>query len=130
MTPRPFFAKVRAIAWHGSTVPPVGQCDAKGGIESFCRTLATELAPHKITVNYIRPGATFTELTTPMYTPAVKRSLFERVPLKEIAQPEWIAAAAVFLASDEPRYTTGQHLTVDGGYIMDGRLPSAEYCKE
>lgn len=103
---------------------------AKGGIESFCRTLATELAPHKITVNYIRPGATFTELTTPMYTPAVKRSLFERVPLKEIAEASWIAAGAVFLASDESRYMTGQHLTIDGGYVMDGSLPSAEYCKE
>ena len=102
---------------------------AKGGMESFCRTLATELAPHKITVNYIRPGATFTELTIPMYTPAVKRALFERVPLKEIAQAEWIAAGAVFLASDESRYMTGQHLTIDGGYVMDGSLPSAEYCK-
>jgi NAD(P)-dependent dehydrogenase (short-subunit alcohol dehydrogenase family) len=103
---------------------------AKGGIESFCRTLATELAPHKITVNYIRPGATFTELTVPMYTESVKRSLFERVPLKEIAQAEWIAAGAVFLASAESRYMTGQHLTIDGGYVMDGSLPSAEYCKE
>lgn len=103
---------------------------AKGGMESFCRTLATELAPHKVTVNYIRPGATFTELTVPMYTPAVKRSLFERVPLKEIAQAEWIAAGAVFLASDDSRYMTGQHLTIDGGYVMDGSLPSAEYCKE
>lgn len=103
---------------------------AKGGIEAFCRTLATELAPHKITVNYIRPGATYTELTTPMYTPAVKRALFERVPLKEIADAAWIAAGAVFLASDESRYMTGQHLTIDGGYVMDGSLPSAEYCKE
>jgi NAD(P)-dependent dehydrogenase (short-subunit alcohol dehydrogenase family) len=103
---------------------------AKGGMESFCRTLATELAPHKLTVNYIRPGATYTELTVPMYTPAVKRSLFERVPLKEIAEASWIAAGAVFLASDESRYMTGQHLTIDGGYVMDGSLPSAEYCKE
>jgi NAD(P)-dependent dehydrogenase (short-subunit alcohol dehydrogenase family) len=103
---------------------------AKGGMESFCRTLATELAPHQITVNYIRPGATYTELTVPMYTPAVKRALFERVPLKEIAEASWIAAGAVFLASDESRYMTGQHLTLDGGYVMDGSLPSAEYCKE
>ncbi len=103
---------------------------AKGGIESFCRTLATELAPHHITVNYIRPGATYTELTEPMYTPAVKRALFERVPLKEIADASWIAAGAVFLASDDSRYMTGQHLTIDGGYLMDGSLPSAEYCKE
>lgn len=103
---------------------------AKGGIEAFSRTLATELAPHRITVNYLRPGATYTELTTPMYTEAVKRSLFERVPLKEIAQAEWIAAGAVFLASEDSRYMTGQHLTIDGGYVMDGSLPSAEYCKE
>lgn len=103
---------------------------AKGGMEAFCRTLASEMAPHKVTVNYIRPGATYTELTTPMYTPAVKRALFERVPLKEIAQAQWIAAGAVFLAGDESRYMTGQHLTIDGGYVMDGSLPSAEYCKE
>lgn len=103
---------------------------AKGGIESFSRTLATELAPHKITVNFLRPGATFTELTTPMYTPAVKRSLFERVPMKEIAEADWIASGAVFLASEDSRYMTGQSLTIDGGYVMDGSLPSAEYCKE
>jgi len=103
---------------------------AKGGMESFCRTLATELAPHKITVNYIRPGATYTELTIPMYTPAVVRALYQRVPLKEIAKAEWIANGAIFLASDESCYMTGQHLTMDGGYVMDGSLPSAEYCKE
>ena len=100
---------------------------AKGGIESFCRTLATELAPHRVTVNYIRPGATFTELTIPMYTESVTKSLFDRVPMKEIAQPEWIASGAVYLASDEARYMTGQHLTIDGGYIMDGSLPGAVY---
>jgi NAD(P)-dependent dehydrogenase (short-subunit alcohol dehydrogenase family) len=103
---------------------------AKGGIESFSRTLATELAPHKITVNFIRPGATYTELTTPMYTESVKRSLFERVPLKQIADASWIAAGAVFIASDDACYMTGQSLTLDGGYVMDGSLPSAEYCKE
>jgi NAD(P)-dependent dehydrogenase (short-subunit alcohol dehydrogenase family) len=103
---------------------------SKGGIEAFCRTLATELAPHKITVNYLRPGATYTELTIPMYTASVKQSLFQRVPLKEIADAAWIAAGAVFLASDESRYMTGQHLTLDGGYVMDGSLPFAEYCKE
>jgi NAD(P)-dependent dehydrogenase (short-subunit alcohol dehydrogenase family) len=103
---------------------------SKGGIESFCRTLATELAPNRITVNYIRPGATYTELTTPMYTPSVVRSLMERVPLKQIADARWIADGAVFLASDDSRYMTGQHLTIDGGYVMDGSLPSAEYCKE
>lgn len=103
---------------------------AKGGIEAFCRTLATELAPHKVTVNFIRPGATYTELTVPMYTESVKQSLFERVPLKEIAQAAWIAAGAVYLASDDSRYMTGQDLTIDGGYIMDGSLPGAKYWEK
>ncbi|NOY42736.1 MAG: SDR family oxidoreductase [Planctomycetes bacterium] len=103
---------------------------AKGGIEAFCRTLATELAPSKVTVNFIRPGATFTELTEPMYTDAVKRALFERVSLKEIAQASWIAAEAVFLASDDACYMTGQDLTIDGGYVMDGSLPGTKYWEE
>ena len=103
---------------------------AKGGIEAFSRTLASELAPHKITVNWIRPGATYTELTVPMYTDAVVKSLYERVPMKEIAQAEWIASGAVFLAGDESRYMTGQHLTIDGGYVMDGSLPGASYWEE
>jgi NAD(P)-dependent dehydrogenase (short-subunit alcohol dehydrogenase family) len=102
---------------------------AKGGMEAFSRTLATELAPHKITVNCIRPGATYTELTIPMYTEAVKKALFTRIPLKEIAEPSWIADGIVFLASERARYITGQTLTIDGGYVMDGSLPGAEYWK-
>lgn len=100
---------------------------AKGGMEAFSRTLATELAPHKINVNCIQPGATYTELTIPMYTESVKKALFERVPLREIAQPEWIANGAVFLASDDARYMTGQVIVIDGGYVMDGSLPGARY---
>ena len=104
---------------------------SKGGIEGFCRTLASELAPHKITVNWVRPGATATELTNPLYTPPIKRALYERVPLKEIAQASWVAAGVVFLVSDESRYMTGQHLTIDGGYLMAGSLPqSIQYDKD
>lgn len=103
---------------------------AKGGMEAFSRTLATELAPYKINVNCIEPGATFTDLTIPMYTESVKKALFERIPLKEIAQPEWIADGVVFLSSDEARYITGQVLVIDGGYIMDGSLPGAQYWTE
>ncbi len=102
---------------------------AKGGMEAFSRTLATELAPHKITVNCIRPGATYTELTVPMYTEAVKKALYTRIPLQEIAEAAWIADGIVFLASERARYITGQTLTIDGGYVMDGSLPGAEYWK-
>jgi NAD(P)-dependent dehydrogenase (short-subunit alcohol dehydrogenase family) len=103
---------------------------AKGAVEAYGRTLATELAPHRIRVNMIQPGATYSELTTPMYTEPVKKSLFERVPMKEIAQPEWIARGIVFLASDESRYMTGETLVMDGGYRMDGSLPGATYWEE
>jgi len=103
---------------------------AKGGMEAFSRTLATEVAPYKINVNCIEPGATYTELTIPMYTEPVKKALYERIPLKEIAQPEWIARGAVFLASEDARYMTGQVLVLDGGYIMDGSLPGAAYWEE
>jgi len=102
---------------------------AKGGMEAFSRTLATELAPHKITVNCVRPGATYTELTVPMYTEMVKKALFMRIPLKEIAEAAWIADGVVFLASERARYITGQILAIDGGYLMDGSLPGAEYWK-
>jgi NAD(P)-dependent dehydrogenase (short-subunit alcohol dehydrogenase family) len=103
---------------------------AKGGIEALSRTMATELAPYKILVNCIAPGATYSELTIPMYTDSVKASLFQRVPLREIAQPEWIAAGVVFIASEDARYMTGQVLTLDGGYVMDGSLPGAKYWTE
>ena len=102
---------------------------AKGGMEAFSRTVATELAPHKITVNCVRPGATYTELTLPMYTDVVKKALFMRIPLKEIAEAAWIADGVVFLASQRARYITGQTLAIDGGYLMDGSLPGAEYWK-
>jgi len=65
-----------------------------------------------------------------MYTKSVKESLYKRIPLAEIAEAEWIANAALFLASDESRYMTGQNMTVDGGFTMDGSLPDAIYWEE
>ena len=103
---------------------------AKGAIEAFSRTLATEVAPHKIRVNCIQPGATYSELTIPMYTKQVVEALYKRVPMKEIAQPEWIARGVVFLASDESRYMTGEVIVMDGGYRMDGSLPDAAYWEK
>ena len=102
---------------------------AKGGMEAFTRTLATELARYKITCNTVAPGATYTELTVPMYTESVKAALFERISLKEIAEADWIASGILYLASDEARYVTGTVLFIDGGYVMDGSLPGAKYCE-
>lgn len=99
----------------------------KGGVEAFSRTLASELAAYRITVNCVRPGATWTDLSRPLYTDAVQAALRLRVPLGEIAEPEWIAEAVAYFASDAGRYCTGTTLTVDGGYIMDGSLPTLRY---
>ena len=122
---------VNVSSIHGTLSEPAfgPYTAAKGGMEGFTRTLATELARYKITCNTIAPGATYTELTVPMYTESVKQALYERISLKEIAEADWIAAGILFLASDEARYITGTVLYVDGGYVMDGSLPGTKYCE-
>ena len=100
----------------------------KGGLESMTRTMASELAPHGITVNCVRPGATKTGMSEPIYTPQIVRSLRAKIPLGKIAPPEWVASAICYLASDEACYTTGACLDVDGGYAMDGSLPGTAYA--
>jgi NAD(P)-dependent dehydrogenase (short-subunit alcohol dehydrogenase family) len=100
---------------------------SKGGMEAMTRTIATELAPHGITVNCVRPGATRTAMSEPIYTEAVLEALSMRIPLKNVAPPEWVASAICYLASDESRYTTGACLDVDGGYAMNGALPGIGY---
>jgi NAD(P)-dependent dehydrogenase (short-subunit alcohol dehydrogenase family) len=99
----------------------------KGGLEAMTRTLASELAPRGVTVNCVRPGATRTGMSEPIYTPEIVRALIAKIPLRKIAPPEWVAAAICYLASDEACYTTGACLDVDGGYSMDGALPGTAY---
>lgn len=103
---------------------------AKAGVEGFTKTIATELAPYKITANMLAPGATYTELTVPMYTESVTKALYKRIPAQAIAEPKDIAIGALFMASDEAWYMTGARICIDGGYEMDGSLPDAEYWSE
>ncbi|OIO55739.1 hypothetical protein AUJ46_00385 [Candidatus Peregrinibacteria bacterium CG1_02_54_53] len=90
----------------------------KGGVIGMTETMALEWAPLGITVNAIGPGA----IDTPMVAmikddPASMKSITDRVPMKRMGKPEEIAAAVVFLASDEASYVTGATLFVDGGYL-------------
>ncbi len=89
---------------------------SKAGLTGLTKALAVELAPYGITVNGIGPGYVATEMNTALVNdPAFHAMVVERTPVGRWGRPEEIAAAAVFLASDEASYITGQTLLVDGG---------------
>ena len=94
----------------------------KAAIRSFGRTFAAELAPRRIRVNTISPGPIATPIfgktgLTAEQLAGFTESLMTTIPLKRVGQPEEIAAAALFFASDESSYTTGAELFVDGGMV-------------
>ena len=90
---------------------------SKGAINSFTRALAVELAGRGVTVNAIAPGFIETDMSEAVRNKA--GDLIKKIiPLKRLGQPEDIAKAAVFLASPDASYITGQVLTVDGGISL------------
>ncbi len=93
-----------------------GYAAAKVGLESLTRQLAVEFAPHAITVNAIAPGFIGTELTEPLKSNVEFYDWSRRrTPAGRWGEPREVAAAALFLASDEAAYVTGHTLVVDGG---------------
>ena len=94
----------------------------KAALRSFGRTFAAELAPRRIRVNTISPGPIETPIfgktgMTAEQISGFAETLVAQIPLKRIGRPEEVAAAAVFLASDEASFTTGAELFVDGGMV-------------
>jgi 2-hydroxycyclohexanecarboxyl-CoA dehydrogenase len=93
---------------------------AKGGIVSFTKTAAREVARHQVRVNCVCPGPT----DTPLFAAVVEGNdklrdgLIRAIPLRRLAQPADIANAVSFLASDEASFITGQTLSVSGGMSM------------
>lgn len=96
-------------------------CTAKSGVIMLTKTLAIELAQYGILVNGIAPGVTATEPTFArfMEEPKIEERTNKRIPLKRVANPSEIAAAAVFLGSDDSSYVNGSVLVVDGGWIAN-----------
>ena len=95
----------------------VGQSNyaaSKGGVVSLTRTLALELGKRRIRVNALAPGFIETPMTDAV-PDRVREKAVASIPLGRVGQPEEIAAVALFLASDEASYVTGQTLLIDGG---------------
>jgi glucose 1-dehydrogenase len=100
------------IPWAGH----VNYATSKGGIQMMMKTLAQELAPHRIRVVAIGPGAIRTPINTSAWsTSEAYASLMSLVPYRRIGEPQDIANVAVFLASDMADYINGVTLFVDGG---------------
>ena len=96
---------------------------SKGAVNSFTRALAAELAQRNITVNAIAPGFIETDMSAAVLNKAGDEFVKKIIPARRLGQPADIARAAVFLASDDASYITGQVLVVDGGLSLG--LPSA-----
>lgn len=90
---------------------------AKSGVIGLTKSTARELASRNILVNAIAPGYIGTEMTDAL-PEDVKKAITDQIPLSKIGNPEQIAKAVVFLASDDSSYITGQTLHVDGGLYM------------
>lgn len=90
---------------------------AKAGVIGFTKSMAKELATRGITVNAIAPGFINSDMTA-VLSEQVKEELATKIPVGRLGNPEDVAAAVLFLASDSANYITGQTLNVDGGMVM------------
>jgi 2-hydroxycyclohexanecarboxyl-CoA dehydrogenase len=96
----------------------------KGGVIAFAKTLARELARHRINVNVVCPGPTNTpllaEITAQAQGAKVIEAMTRSIPLRRLGEPDDVAGAVAFFASTEADFVTGQVLSVSGGLTMAG----------
>jgi 3-oxoacyl-[acyl-carrier protein] reductase len=108
---------VTSVAGIVGTTGQINYAAAKGGLISFTKSCARELARYHVTANVISLGIVLTDMTRKLQEdPKLREIYMRRILLNRYAGPEDIAPAFVFLASDESNYITGQLLCVDGGY--------------
>ncbi len=111
----------------GADGPFTAYTSTKAAVVSIARTMAMELSPLGVRVNCVAPGFVNTDMVHKTSTPQVLDHMlnnFERVPLRRLVEPEEIASAVAFLASDDASAITGTNLIVDGGltsnlYVME-----------
>jgi 3-oxoacyl-[acyl-carrier protein] reductase len=110
---------VTSVAGLVGTVGQINYSAAKGGLLSFTKSAARELARYNICVNVISLGIVATDMTEKIRSDEKLKEIYmRRILLERFAEPGDITPAFVFLASDEANYITGQLLCVDGGYGM------------
>ncbi|UCG64427.1 MAG: 3-oxoacyl-ACP reductase FabG [Deltaproteobacteria bacterium] len=110
---------VTSVAGIVGTVGQINYSAAKGGLLSFTKSAARELARYHICVNVICLGIVATDMTEKIRTDEKLKEIYmNRILLKRFAEPDDISPAFVFLGSDDASYITGQLLCVDGGYGM------------
>jgi glucose 1-dehydrogenase len=103
------------IPWAGH----VNYAASKGGVSLMMKSIAQEVAPYRIRVNSICPGAIRTPINVSAWsTPEAYTELMKLVPYKRIGEVEDIARAAIWLASDDSDYVTGHNLYIDGGMTL------------
>lgn len=93
-------------------------CASKAGVLGFSKSLARELVLDGITVNCVCPGAAATEIRAGI-SDELEQKIADGIPLKRVADPREVAAAVVFLASEEASYITGEDIDVNGGSHID-----------
>jgi len=103
------------IPWAGH----VNYAASKGGVMLMMKSIAQEVAPHRIRVNSVCPGAVRTPINMEAWgTPEAYRELMKLIPYKRIGEPDDIGRAAVWLASDDSDYIHGASIFVDGGMTL------------
>ena len=114
--------KIVCVSSVHDVIPWAGHANyaaSKGGVAMFMKTLAQEVAPARIRVNSVSPGAIRTSINKEAWsTPEAYESLMRLVPIKRIGEPDDIGRVVVFLASDDADYITGATLYVDGGMTL------------
>jgi 3-oxoacyl-[acyl-carrier protein] reductase len=110
---------VTSVAGVVGTIGQINYSAAKGGVLSMTKSMARELAKFNVTANVISLGIVTTDMTEKISTDEKLKEIYvRRILLGRYAEPEDVAPAFVFFASDDARYVTGQLLCVDGGYGM------------